>query len=42
MNTFILKNGEKETYVKFHFRPESGAEYMTDEEAHMVGEKNNR
>jgi catalase len=42
VNTFILKNGEKETYVKFHFRAEDGAQYMTDEEAVQAGETNMR
>ena len=43
MNTFKLINkAGKETLVKFHWYPEGGAEFMTDEQAMAVGEKNMR
>ncbi|CAL5227866.1 g10902 [Coccomyxa viridis] len=47
VNTFTLINAEgKETYVKFHWRPEEGkhrgTKFMTDDEAQNIGEFNMR
>lgn len=43
VNTFKLVNkAGKETLVKFHWYPVGGAEFLTDEQAQTVGEKNMR
>lgn len=43
VNTYKLVNkAGKETLVKFHWYPDGGAEFMTDEQAATVGEKNMR
>ncbi|KAK9819827.1 hypothetical protein WJX72_002822 [[Myrmecia] bisecta] len=43
VNTFTLINqAGKETYVKFHWRPEAGTKFMTDDEAQSIGEFNMR
>eukprot|EP00884_Botryococcus_braunii_P020217 jgi/Botrbrau1/687/Bobra.160_2s0010.1 len=43
VNTFILINDKgEERYVKFHWRPRHGAEFLDDEEAKMVGDMNMR
>lgn len=39
--TFINKEG-RETFIKFHWKPKQGAQWLSDEEAMMVGKDNMR